>query len=91
MALGPERTGDEALEDLRDRYRLAIPYIDDFTRRQFVASRVAQAHERTEAGLHPFWRHQMTISRRARARRADPERVDGAPRQDDLSGDCIGT
>lgn len=66
-ALGPERTSDEALEDLRDRYRLAIPYIDDFTRRQFVGSRVALARAKTVAALHPYWHHQMTMSRRARS------------------------
>ncbi|MGF6698138.1 hypothetical protein OKW38_002750 [Paraburkholderia sp. MM5496-R1] len=68
-ALGPERTGDEALEDLRDRYRIAIPYIDNFTKRQFAARIVKEARTKTKQNLHPFWVHQMTMSRRARAHR----------------------
>jgi hypothetical protein len=72
--LGPERTGDDVLEDLRDRYRLAIAYIDDFTQRQFPARNVRQARAKTDAGLHPFWVHQMTASRRARARLSQPVR-----------------
>lgn len=66
--LGPERTSDEDLEDLRDRYRVAIPFIDQFTQRQFPAGIVKKARVKTEVGLHPFWIHQMTVSRRARAR-----------------------
>jgi hypothetical protein len=69
-ALGSEPTGDKVLEDLRDRYRLAIPYIDSFVQRQFVASRVAEARKMTKASLHPFWKHQMTISRRGQPGRA---------------------
>nr|WP_315233984.1 hypothetical protein [uncultured Albidiferax sp.] len=64
--LGAERTADAHLEDLRDRYRVAIPYIDDFTRRQFAQSRVAMARAKTASALHSFWQHQMTLSRRAR-------------------------
>ena len=89
--LGPERTADHLLEDLRDRYRVAIPYIDDFTQRQFARSRVAQARARTAGGLHPFWRHQMTMSRRARSRAPAPApRVDGL-RGDTETGDLVGT
>lgn len=65
--LGVERTLDEALEDLRARYRLAIPYIDEFTGRQFARSRVAQARTKTAEGLHHYWLHQVRMSERARA------------------------
>ncbi len=65
-ALGAERTADIVLEDLRDRYRLAIPYIDDFTKRQFAASRVQVARSKTAAALHPYWMHQIHVSRKAR-------------------------
>ncbi|WP_434032978.1 hypothetical protein [Cupriavidus sp. a3] len=64
---GPERTSDYALEDLRDRYRLAIPYIDNFTKRQFPPRIVSEARRMAQKRLHPFWEHQMTMSRRARA------------------------
>jgi hypothetical protein len=70
--LGPLRTVDEVLEDLRDRYRVAIPYIDSLTKRQFHASAVVRARAKTDAGVHPFWSHQMTISRRARDGRSNP-------------------
>lgn len=90
-ALGAERTADEALEDLRDRYRLAIPYIDDFTQRQFARSRVAQARAKTEAGLHPYWQHQMTMSRRARSRASAPEQRAAGPQDDTGRGDRVGT
>lgn len=66
--LGAERTTDDELEDLRDRYRIAIPYIDSFTQRQFPARIIEAARARTEEALHPFWVHQMTLSRRARGR-----------------------
>lgn len=66
--LGSERTDNDALEDLRDRYRIAIPYIDQFTQRQFSARIVKEARTKTKGGLHPFWTHQMTMSRRARMR-----------------------
>lgn len=72
--LGPLRTSDEELEDLRDRYRLAILFIDDFTRRQFTASNVALARARAAAGLHPYWVHQIALGRQARARLHGPER-----------------
>lgn len=72
-AMGQERTTDGLLEDLRDRYRVAIPYIDDFTHQQFAASRVAQARAKTAAGLHPYWQHQMMMSRRARSRTVGQE------------------
>lgn len=68
--LGPEPERDERignLQDLRDRYQLAIPYIDSFTQKQFAASRVQQARAKTAAGLHPFWVAQMGLSRRARS------------------------
>lgn len=65
--LGAERTTDDLLEDLRDRYRVAVPYVDDLTRRQFATSRVVEARAKTAAALHPYWEHQMTMSRRARA------------------------
>lgn len=68
--LGPEPELDERignLQDLRDRYQLAIPYIDSFTQKQFAASRVQQARAKTAAGLHPFWVAQMGLSRRARS------------------------
>ncbi|MCY1259995.1 hypothetical protein D9M68_100660 [compost metagenome] len=64
---GPERTDDDELEDLRDRYRLAIPYIGNFTQRQFPARIVREAQRMTQKRLHPFWEHQMAISKRARA------------------------
>lgn len=71
--LGLQRTDDERLEDLRDRYRLVIPYIDDFTRRQFPTSRIKQARDRTAADLHPYWVHQTRMSWRARVHRDDGE------------------
>lgn len=67
-ALGPERTADTRFEDLRDRYRLAIPFIDDFTSRQFAASRITAARDKCAARLHPFWEHQAKISRAARVK-----------------------
>jgi len=84
-ALGAERTADGMLEDLRDRYRVAIPYIDDFTQRQFARSGVAQARARTASGLHPYWQHQMTMSRRARSRVLAPE-----SRDDESQSDAVG-
>lgn len=84
-ALGRERTADGLLEDLRDRYRVAIPYIDDFTQRQFARSGVAQARARTASGLHPYWQHQMTMSRRVRSRVLAPE-----ARDDESQSDAVG-
>jgi hypothetical protein len=72
--LGPQRTSDALMEDLRDRYRLAIPFIDDFTKRQFPAGSVRQAREKANAGLHPFWTHQIAMSDRARARLSEWKR-----------------
>jgi hypothetical protein len=89
--LGAERTADELLEDLRDRYRVAIPYIDDFTQRQFARTKVAKARAKTAAGLHPFWQHQMTMSCRARSRAGTPEPGAGAPQDDTGTGDRVGT
>ncbi|WP_197378049.1 hypothetical protein [Ralstonia pseudosolanacearum] len=71
-SLGHLPSSDGPLEDLRDRYRLAIPYIDSFTHRQFAASRVAAARAKTAAGLHLFWQLQMQISRRARRAVSQP-------------------
>ena len=71
--LGPERTNDTTLEDLRDRYRLVVPYIDDFTLRQFSSTNVVQARAKAEASLHPFWRHQIAMSRRGQRRRAEAD------------------
>jgi hypothetical protein len=89
--LGPERTDADPLEDLRERYRVAIPYIDDFTRRQFARTRVTQAQAKTAAGLHPYWQHQMAMSRRAR-RQILPQETRGAePQGDTETGDRIGT
>lgn len=89
--LGTERTADDLIEDLRDRYRVAIPYIDDFTQRQFARSRVAQAHAKTAAGLHPFWQHQMTMTRRARIRTLTQVTQGVEPRNDAGTGDRGGT
>jgi len=88
--LGPGRTDDAALEDLRDRYRLAVPFIDDFTQRQFPRVKVVQARTKTAVGMHPFWRHQMTMSRRVRADRTETERMTAAPSQDG-TGHRVGT
>lgn len=65
--LGEELTEDDELEELRDRYRIAIPYIDDFTKKQFPPRVVNEARVQTEKSLHPFWTHQVALSRRARA------------------------
>lgn len=65
-ALGQERSKDERLEDLRDRYRLAIPFIDELTQRQFGSRRVSLARAKAKERLHPYWQHQMTMSRRGR-------------------------
>jgi hypothetical protein len=89
--LGAERTADELLEDLRDRYRVAIPYIDDFTQRQFARTKVAKARGKTAAGLHPFWQHQMTMSRRAHSRAGMPGPGAGAPQDDTGTGGRVGT
>ncbi|WP_157754944.1 hypothetical protein [Variovorax boronicumulans] len=70
--LGDSRIDNEDLQDLRDRYRLAIPYIDDFTKRQFPESTVAQAKLKTKLCLHPFWKQQMDRGRRARFHIQDP-------------------
>lgn len=85
--LGLQRTSDDVVEDLRDRYRLAIPFIDDFTQRQFPARNVRQARAKAEAGLHPFWVHQMAASRRARARLPDLERDPAIQPPDVAMGD----
>ncbi|SIT50331.1 hypothetical protein BN2476_780001 [Paraburkholderia piptadeniae] len=63
---GGERTNDEMLEDLRDRYRIAIPYIDSFTQRQFPGGIINEARKMLQRGLHPFWVHQMKLSRHGR-------------------------
>lgn len=68
--LGTEPSNDiktNVLSDLRDRYRLAIPFIDSFTQFQFAKSRVDKAKHKTNTGLHPFWKSQISISRRARS------------------------
>jgi hypothetical protein len=54
------------LLELRDRYRLAIPYIDSFTAQQFAASCVSRARQKTAISLHPFWDVQMQVTKRAR-------------------------
>lgn len=89
--LGAQRTADESLEDLRDRYRVAIPYIDDFTQRQFARTKVAKARAKTAMGLHPFWQHQMTISRRARSRAAMPGPGADRPQDNTGTGGRVGT
>lgn len=89
--LGAQRTADETLEDLRDRYRVAIPYIDDFTQRQFARTKVAKARVKTAAGLHPFWQHQMTMSRRARSRAAMPGPDADRPQDNTGTGGRVGT
>ncbi|WP_374366041.1 hypothetical protein [Piscinibacter sp.] len=89
--LGAERTADELLEDLRDRYRVAIPHIDDFTQRQFARKKVAKARARTAAGLHPFWQHQMTMSRCARSRAGTPGPDADRPQDNTGTGDRVGT
>lgn len=90
-ALGAERTSDDLLEDLRDRYRVAIPYIDDFTQRQFARTKVAKARAKTAAGLHPFWQHQMTMSRRARSRAGMPGSGADTPQNNTGTGGRVGT
>lgn len=89
--LGGERTADELLEDLRDRYRVAIPYIDDFTQRQFAKTKVARSRANTAAKLHPFWQHQMTMSRRARSRAGMSGPDADTPQDDTGAGDRVGT
>lgn len=82
-------TGDservDELQELRDRYRLAIPYIDSFTSKQFAASTVNRARNQTAAGLHPFWFAQLEASRRVSNAWVDAVDLSGAnraPRQD---------
>lgn len=87
MTLGSERTNDEAVEDLRDRYRIAIPFIDQFTERQFAARVINEARAKTEAGLHPFWLHQMVTSRRARKHLSESELDDIFPLDNGSRGD----
>lgn len=72
--LGGVQEEDAHLADLQNllaRYRLAIPYIDSFTKKQFAASCVKQARRKTAAGIHPFWISQIAASRRARSNEAD--------------------
>lgn len=59
---------ESAIEDLRDRYRVAIPYIDDFTARQFSRLAVEKARKKTAERMHPYWEYQVRISRAARDR-----------------------
>lgn len=66
--LGPGCSDDEVLEDLRQRYRLVIPYIDDFAQRQFPSGLVAQAHAKAADALHPYWAHLTNVSRAVRRR-----------------------
>jgi hypothetical protein len=66
--LGPGCGDDEVLEDLRQRYRLVIPYIDDFAQREFPADLVDQAHAKATHALHPYWAHLMKVSRAVRSR-----------------------
>lgn len=87
VTLGSERTDEETLEDLRDRYRVAIPFIDQFTQRQFPARVIKEARAKTEAGLHPFWVHQMTTSRRARGHVPETERENAIPLHNGSMGD----
>lgn len=64
--LGSQRSDDDVLEDLRERYRLVIAYIDDFTRQHFAEDVVAQARAKTAAALHPYWEHLARMSHLAR-------------------------
>lgn len=66
--LGPERTADDLLESLRDRYRLAIPWINEFTTQQFAARNVEEARTKTAVVLHPYWVHQIKMGDNARNR-----------------------
>lgn len=89
--LGEKRTADELLEDLRDRYRIAIPYIDDFTQRQFVTTRVIEARARTAAELHPYWEYQKATSRRARRPDLAREQHVNDLRDDTEMGNSVGS
>ena len=89
-SLGAERTTNEVIEDLRDRYRLVIPYIDDFTQRQFAVSRITTARAKAAVGLHPYWQHHMTMSRGARRGALEQESRIGSPRDDAGAGDHVG-
>ena len=61
--LGVMRTADEAIEELRDRYRVCIPFISEYPATHFPAAIVQAARRRTQAGLHPFWKYQSERSR----------------------------
>ena len=86
-ALGSMRTPNDSLEDLRDRYRLAIPFIDDFTWRQFAKSRVAKARAQASRSIHPYWQYQMKMSTQAR----NAVQGNGGPAAGTVSGDDVGT
>jgi len=65
---------DDLTEDLKARYRAAIPYIDEFVQRQFSAKIVAEARAKTSERLHPIWTHLMAVSQRARSNSVDVSR-----------------
>ena len=53
----------EIREQLRAMYELAIQFIDSFTVTSFKSSLVEKAKRKAEAHLHPFWSHEMELSR----------------------------
>jgi hypothetical protein len=64
--LGEGGTADPILENLRDMYRVAIPFITTFCDKQFASSTVQSARRRLDQGLHPFWALQSARSERVR-------------------------
>lgn len=62
---------DDYVDDLRNRYRLAIPFIDEFVSRKFADSIVSKARAKTDEGWHPFWVLQAKSSRHARANESE--------------------
>lgn len=84
QALGPDGNGAEVLEDLRDRYRVAVPYIDHFTCQKFPASVVDQARVKAEATLHPYWAYQMQHSTRVRLRQGQAQSTSAPPHQENI-------
>lgn len=60
--LGTEPSGDDRKDRLRALYRLAIPFIDEFTATAFGRKLVVAARARVVERLHPFWARQLERS-----------------------------
>ena len=61
------------------------------TRSICSAAQPTGSRVKTASGLHPFWLHQMTMSRRGRAAPPNPDEVIGVLPLIDGIGDRVGT